>query len=154
MSSSILSNLAKIQKLKGRSNYQSWKSMMEGVLELEGLWDIVSGNRSRPSRTQTDATPAITGGSATSTTSPNSDTLAIEAWVTSARRAWITIDLSIANELRHITKTFSKEDPVALWKHLEKKYQPDTAIEASRLYRQLLEIQPKDDETAGDDRAS
>ena len=106
MSSSILSNLVKIQKLKGRSNYQSWKSMMEGVLELEGLWDIVSGNRPRPSGTETDATPA-TGGSATSTTSPSSDTLAIEAWVTSARRAWITIDLSIANELRHITKTFS-----------------------------------------------
>ena len=127
---------------------------MEGVPELEGLWDIVSRNRSRPSGTQTDATSA-TGSSATSTTtSPNSDTLAIEAWVTSARRARITIDLSIANELRHITKTFSKEDLVALWKHLEKKYQPDTAIEASRLYRQLLEIQPKDDETAGDDRAS
>ena len=51
MLSSILSNLAKIQKLKGRLNYQSWKSMMEGVLELEGLWDIVSGNQSRPSGT-------------------------------------------------------------------------------------------------------
>ena len=54
MSSSILSNLAKIQELKGRSNYQSWKSTMEGVLELEGLWDIVSGKRQRPEM-QTDA---------------------------------------------------------------------------------------------------
>lgn len=67
MSSSILSNLARIQKLEGRSNYKSWKSAMEGALELEGLWDIMSGKRSRPSETQTDATPAATGGSATVT---------------------------------------------------------------------------------------
>ena len=59
-------------------------------------------------------------------TAPDPDTL--EAWVTGARRAWITIDLSIANELRHITRPFSKDDPVAFRKHLEKKYQPDTAI--------------------------
>ena len=52
------------------------------------------------------------------------------------------------NELHHITKTFSKEDLVALLKHLEKKYQPDTAIEVSRLYWQLLEIHPKDEKTA------
>ena len=118
MSSSILSNLAKTQKLKGRSNYQSWKSTMEGVLELQGLWDIVSGKQLRPEIRNT--TPATRSIASSIITSSNSE--ALDAWVIRARRAWITIDLSIVNELRHITKTFSKEDPVVLWKHLEKKY--------------------------------
>ena len=41
MPSSILSNLGKIQGLENRANYQSWKSRLEGILELEGLRNIV-----------------------------------------------------------------------------------------------------------------
>ena len=73
MSSSILSNLAKIQKLKGRSNYQSWKSTMEGVLELEGLWDIVSGKQLRPEIRNT--TPATRSSASSTITSANSEAL-------------------------------------------------------------------------------
>ena len=120
---------------------------MEGVLELEGLWDIVSGKQSRPTAGRTTATQAATTRCSASTTA-SSDSDILEAWIARARRAWITIDLSIANEIRHITKTFSKEDPFVLWRHLEKKYQPDTAIEVARMYRQLLEIQPKANDTA------
>ena len=89
-SSSILSNLAKIQKLKGRLNYQSWKSTMEGVLELEGLWDIVSGKQLRPEIRKTTSTR-----SNISSTITVSNSEALDTWVTHAYRAWITIDLLI-----------------------------------------------------------
>ena len=154
---SILGHLGKIPKLKNRSNYQSWKSTLEGILELEGLWKIVNGELPKPSDS-TAVQPSVT--SPTSTEPPNANPLdlsditpvidakVIQNWTVNARRASIIIDLSISNELRHISKNFSKDDPVGLWKHLEKKFQPDTATEASRLYRQLLEIEPKEDETA------
>lgn len=150
VSPSIPSNLGKIQKIKGRSNYQYWESTMEEVFELEGLWDIASRKQLRPSETRT-ATSAIRGSTSFDITLLHSDTL--EAWVTSARRAWITIDLPISNDLRHTTET-SKGDPVALWKHLEKQHQPDAPNEASRMYQQLLEIQPKNGVSGRDDRAS
>ena len=105
---------------------------MEGVLELEGLWDVVSGKRQRPSETRSDATPSPATGN--NPFPPLQRRTRTPTWVTSARRAWITIDLSIANGLRHITKTFSK-DPAALWKHLERNSNP------------TLGIQPKDGET-------
>ena len=103
MSFLILSNLAKIQKLKGRSNYQSWKSTLEGVLKLEGLWGIVSRKQPRPNETRT-ATPATRISVSATVTSSHLDT----------HEAWITIDVLIPNELRHITKAFSKEDPACV----------------------------------------
>ena len=55
MLSAILSNLKHLERLQGRSNYQVWRSSMEGIFELGGLWDIVSGLRPRPTSAATSA---------------------------------------------------------------------------------------------------
>ena len=116
MSSSLLNNLNKIEKLKNRSNYKLWRSRIVAILEIEGLWRIVSGTRTKPS-----VTPD-------SETSPE-----LEAWTTDARRAWVTIELSLSDEIQYISSNFERDDPVGLWNHLERKYLPCQGVEASRL---------------------
>lgn len=35
-----------IPLLKGRENYETWKFAAQAILDVEGLWDIVSGTES------------------------------------------------------------------------------------------------------------
>ena len=140
-SSNLISNVDKIRKLENKSNYNLWRKDVEGVLLLAGLWSLVSGERPKPqSETpSTSASESSTIGAGTSTT--------LQTWLSDARNAWTVIDLSLSDGLRHISDTFQKEDPIGLWKFLEKKFQPDTALEATRRYRQLLELEPREGET-------
>jgi len=124
------------------------------------LWKFVSGERPRPEPSEivapsTSTTRRSAGASSSTSNTIGRDSDELEAWITGARKASITIELAISKELRHIAKRIPKEDPAGLWKHLEKRFQPETAIEAARLYRQLLEITQEDGETAEDtiDRA-
>ena len=145
MSSAILSNLKHVERLEGRSNYQVWKTSMEVIFELEGLWNIVSGLRLRPTPAARIASASANPrhpGSSESTGS--SDKEEINQWTADARRASIILELSLANEQMFLLQEISRDDPHARWIHIKRCLFPDTALETARLYCQLLDIKPQE----------
>jgi hypothetical protein len=160
---SILSHLKHVKPLEGRSNYQIWRSSMEGIFQLEGLWNIVSGFRPRPTPTAgaastTGTTMASASASsstgtrsrtaaASSTPTGGSDDRETEQWLADACGASITLELSLADEQKFLLEEIPKEDPHGQWTRLEKQFLPDTAVETAKLYRQLLDIRPRENES-------
>jgi hypothetical protein len=67
--------------------------------------------------------------------------------MTDARRASIILVLSLANDHQFILQEISEDDPHGRWIHLEKRSLPDTALETARLYRRLLDIRPRKNES-------
>src|SRR5436305_13228602 len=48
MSTTGTNHLHNVQKLKGASNYATWKDSMEMILIREDLWEVTSGESKRP----------------------------------------------------------------------------------------------------------
>ena len=42
--------LPSIERLKGRENYASWKFAMQAFLQLDELWEVVSGEKTDESK--------------------------------------------------------------------------------------------------------
>jgi hypothetical protein len=53
----------------------------------------------------------------------------------------------VADEQKFLLQEISRDDSHARWTHLEKQFLPDTALETARLYRHLLEITPRENES-------
>ena len=51
--SSVTSTQVKVDPLKGSSNYEAWKRVIEAVLICEDLWEIVASESKEPEQPNT-----------------------------------------------------------------------------------------------------
>ena len=48
-------NIPQIEKLRGMTNYHTWRSIATTVLDIIRVWDVVTGKTPKPDSTDTTA---------------------------------------------------------------------------------------------------
>ena len=108
--------IPQIDKLKGTTNYHSWRSISITFLDIMGVWDIVSGKTAKP---------ADSGSSQTT-------------WMQSSQRAKGFLLLNVDKALMPLIS--SATDAATAWKRLEEKFDRKTTTTLHSLLKNILTL--------------
>ena len=97
------------------SNYRSWSQQVKWILDELELWDIVDGKEVKPS---------------------SAEELAV--WNKKAKKARSIIGASVTASV--MTYIEGKDDPAAMWKVLEERYNPKTQTTLFQTIREFMNL--------------
>src|SRR5436309_1983753 len=129
MISIMSSHLHGIEKLKGASNYVTWKNAIEMILIQEDLWEVTSGESKAPGpwyepvlgTTATGIPRIVTSGTRTEQTLTVEEAKELLDFNCLHKCAYTTIALAVSEQCQvHIAYI---KDPVAMWKKLQELFE-------------------------------
>jgi len=110
-------NIPQIEKLRGATNYHTWRSIATTFLDIMGVWDVVTGKTPKPDGT---------------------DTIAEASWVHLSQRAKGFILLNIDRGLMPLIS--AAPDAQTAWAKLEEKFDRKTPTSLHALLKTIVTL--------------